>query len=191
MVQVDVFWSYGLAAGLTLAAGKQLKKCDSPWVNKYFLGVVGWIALFFLPSGVYLIWEFPSWETMFVASGHGSIPAWFVVLFTVTNLTQGILGYYVTYWLINANRWKAAVWQPIWTHACMIFIFTVGWDGTGFSRFTYSGTYEEFHAGVAKPWYMFFQSDVFYALVVMALFLVPSYLYLVCRWTKEAKSLTA
>jgi len=46
MVQVDIFWSYGLASGLTLAAGKQLKKEKNLWVNKYFLSILLWCKLF-------------------------------------------------------------------------------------------------------------------------------------------------
>ena len=73
MVQVDVFWSYGLASGLALAAGKNLKKVEDPWVNKYFLGILIWISVFFAPSGIYLLWNFPGWETMFVAETHRDI----------------------------------------------------------------------------------------------------------------------
>ena len=93
MVQVDVFWSYGLASGLALAATKRIRKDESPWVTPHFLLSLLWIVLFFAPSGIYLLWEFPSWETMFVARNHEHIPTWLVCVFSITNVTQGILGY--------------------------------------------------------------------------------------------------
>src|SRR5687767_4244632 len=131
MVQVDIFWSYGLAAGLTLAAKSRIQRDPKPFTNEHFLGVIGWIALFFAPSGLYLLWEFPYWETMFLAREHRDIPTWLVVLFGITNITQGILGYWVTWKLLRQGRNLAAVLQPIWSHAAMFTILTFGWDGSG------------------------------------------------------------
>src|SRR4051812_45161832 len=125
MVQVDVFWSYGLASGLTLAAGKRLKKDRNLWVNKYFLGMLLWIAIFFAPSGIYLLWKFPYWETMFLATDHRDIPGWLVVIFSITNITQAVLGYYVTARMIRAGRDFSAKMQAIWSHAAMWLILLV------------------------------------------------------------------
>ncbi len=148
----------------------------------YFPKILMWLSFLFAPSGVYLLWEFPSWETMFVASDHTSLPPWLVFLFASTNSALGVLGYYVTYHLIRSERMLLAKLQVIGSHFCMFFILFFGWDGTGFQRFTYTGTYEEFISGVKKPWMDFFSSPVFYTLLVMALFLVPTYLYLVVKW---------
>ena len=64
MVQVDVFWSYGLGSSFALAAGKQLaaeraaKKglLDSPYFSKTLL----FLSTLFAPSGAWLLWSFPS-----------------------------------------------------------------------------------------------------------------------------------
>ena len=56
MVQVDVFWSYGLSSGLALAASSELKKESSFWRNPYFALSLIWTGLFFAPSGIYLLW---------------------------------------------------------------------------------------------------------------------------------------
>ena len=66
----------------------------------------------------------------------------------------------------------------------MLFILIVGWDRTGFKRFTYTGTYEEFAQGVSYPMSDFVGSPVFYTLLVMGLVLVPTYTYLVMTWRK-------
>ena len=184
MVQVDVFWSYGLASGLTLAASKHLKTVKSPWDNQYFVGILLWTAIFFAPSGMYLLWDFPGWETMFVASDHQSIPAWVVAAFGITNITQAIVGYYVTYRFIVTDRPGAAKAQAIWSHAAMFFILFVGWDGTGFSRFTHTGTSEEFHQGIHNPWYEWLLSPVAFTLIGMGVLLIPSYIYLCRKWMK-------
>ena len=101
MVQVDIFWSYGLSAGLALAAGPALKNKISFWNNKFITLTLLWTAIIFAPSGIYLLWEFPGWETMFVARNHLSIPTWLVCLFSITNITQGILGFYVTWYFLR------------------------------------------------------------------------------------------
>ena len=60
MVQVDVFWSYGLGATFALAASKQLVARrrevveDRRWTDPYLLKTLLFLALVFVPSGVYL-----------------------------------------------------------------------------------------------------------------------------------------
>ena len=185
MVQVDVFWSYGLASGLAIAASEHLKKETKPWTNEYFVGVLLWTALLFAPSGLYLLWAFPYWETMFVARTHTDIPAWLVALFGFTNITQAVLGYWVTWKLLRAGKTFAAKMQPVWSHAAMFFILFVGWDGTGFKRFSYAGTGDEWARGVEYPWTAWFSSPVFYTLLGMTVFFLPTYLGLIYKWTKK------
>lgn len=187
MVQVDVFWSYGLASGLALAAKRQLKEEKSPWVNKYFIATMLWTACVFAPSGAYLLWAFPYWETMFVARTHTSIPAWLTAAFSLTNITQAWLGYYVTYRLIQAGKDRLAAFQTIWSHAAMLFILVIGWDGTGLKRFLYAGTGDEWYAGVPYEWTAWFSSPVFYALLGMAVVFIPSYFFMVVRWNREGR----
>ncbi len=188
MVQVDVFWSYGLGSGLALAARQKLKAEPNPWVNKYFVATLAWIALLFAPSGLYLLWAFPYWETMFVATTHADLPAWLVTTFGFTNVSQGILGFYITYRLIRAGKDGAARLQTIWSHAAMLFILIFGWDGSGFSRFIYAGTGEEWRAGVPYAWAAWFSSPVFFTLASMAVVFVPTYTWLVLRFIKDGKA---
>lgn len=186
MVQVDVFWSYGLSAGLALAGHKTIKSAPSWWDNKAFLFTTLWTALIFAPSGVFLLWSFPGWETMFVATNHASIPAWLVTLFALTNVTQGILGFYITAKLVRADKWRAAAWQPIWSHAAMLFILAVGWDGTGYRRFLYAGTGEEWHSGVHYDLSAFFTGPVFFSLLGLGVVFLPTYFGLVKHLLKNA-----
>jgi hypothetical protein len=175
MVQVDVFWSYGLSAGLALAGKKCIEKADSWWENEAFLFSVLWTACIFAPSGLYLLWTNPSWETMFVAKDFTSLPPWLVALFALTNVTQGVLGFYVTARMIRAGKDRAAVWQPIWSHLAMLAILVFGWDGTGYRRFFYAGTGLEWAVQKSFEISDFFSSPIFYALLILAVFFVPTY----------------
>ncbi len=185
MVQVDVFWSYGLNAGLALAAHKTLKNYSSFWNNPIFTLSLLWTACFFAPSGLYLLWNFPGWETMFLARNHLSIPAWLTMLFGATNITQGVLGFYVTYYFIRKNNMAMAKLQTIWSHAAMFFILIFGWDGTGYKRFFYAGTGEDWHTQVPHAITDFFGAEIFYTLVVMGLVLIPTYIWLVNYFRKQ------
>lgn len=179
MVQVDVFWSYGLSAGLALAAHRSIKKESTFWKHPAFTLTLLWSACVFGPSGLYLLWAFPGWETMFVARDHSSIPAWLVCLFGLTNITQGVLGYYVTWRCLRAGNFRAAAAQTAWAHAAMIFILVFGWDGSGWRRFTYAGTGAQWHDGVVLPWTDFFTSPVFFTLLGMGVVFLPTYFGLV------------
>lgn len=187
MVQVDVFWSYGLASGLTLAAGERIRAASDMWGNRYLVAIMLWIAALFAPSGMYLLWNFPSWETMFVATSRDDIPAWLVTIFAMTNVTQGFLGYAVTAHYLRLGNLKAARLQVIWSHLAMLFILVVGWDGTGWQRFTHTRSAEDFRAGVLNPWTDFIGSPVFFTLIGMGVILVPTYAYLCWRWRQSER----
>lgn len=147
MVEVDVFWAYGLGAGFAAAATHQIAlgkdrpsgAASSGWQryvsSPYLTVTVLYCALLFGPSGAYLLWAFPDWETMQVAHNHTSLPAWLVTLFAITNVSQGILGYWVTAKLIRAGRRYAAFLQVGVGYFGMFFILVHGWDGRGYQRF--------------------------------------------------------
>lgn len=179
MVQVDVFWSYGLNAGLAIAAQRSLRSDDRWFESKPFLISLLWTAILFAPSGAFLLWINPGWETMFVARDHISIPAWLVALFAMTNVTQGILGFWITARLIRAGRMTAAWWQTLGAHAAMFFILIVGWDGTGYRRFFYAGTGEQWHQGHEFAFVDFFSSTIFFSLLCLGCILVPTYIWCV------------
>lgn len=185
MVQVDVFWSYGLSAGLALAGQQTIRQSKNWYENTAFLFSVLWTACVFAPSGFYLLWTNPGWETMFVARDFTSLPPWLVTLFALTNITQGVLGFYVTASLLRANKKTSAIWQPIWSHLAMFFILIFGWDGTGYRRFFYAGTGEQWHTGVEFSILDFFSSSIFFALLILGVFFIPTYLGLVLHLKKK------
>jgi hypothetical protein len=162
MVEVDVFWAYGLGAGFAAAATHQIAlskdrpsgAAENGWQryfsSPYFTVTVLYCALLFAPSGAYLLWAFPDWETMQVARDQAFIPAWLVTLFAITNVSQGILGYWVTAKLIRAGRRYAAFLQVGVGYFGMFFILAHGWDGVGYQRF-FSANRAVFHSWPHDP----------------------------------------
>ena len=191
MVQVDVFWSYGLGATFAVAASRQLlerRRTIKPagerrWSDPYLLKTLLFLALVFVPSGVYLVWAFPSWETMH--AGDRGMPAWLVTAFAATNVTQGLLGFLVAEWLIARGRTYLAYLQIVAGYAGMFFILVHGWDGTGYQRF-FSPTEQDFLAWDGD-WSAFLTSDVALALYGMGAVLVPVLLGTTAHWVVRGR----
>jgi len=187
MVQVDIVWSYAFGATLAASAARQLKDQEKPFDNKYYTYILLFLAILFAPSGVYLLWQFPNWETMQVATTHGDIPAWLVVIFAITNMTQGILGYWITWKLIRKKNFYGAYVN--WIVAWIIFwsILVMGWDTTGWQRFLYDSTMNNgvlwqpgMHMGLN-----FFTGNVFMTLVGMGVFIAPALSIPIAMWIRD------
>lgn len=196
MVQVDVFWAYGMGSGFALAAARQLRTDERDreglLTNRYFTGTLLYLALLFAPSGVWLLWAYPSWETMH--AGDRGLPAWLVALFAATNVTQGALGFWVTERLLVHGRVRAAVAQLVCAYAGFFFILVHGWDGAGYRRF-FSASPADLRAWGSVPagrlvahW---LGSGVALTLYGMGLVLIPVLLYLTARWHAAGRGTAA
>jgi len=109
------------------------------------------------------------------------------VVFSVTNVTQGILSYWICTKFIEKGKFYAAYMQVWIGYFCMFFILFHGWDGTGWQRFTYDAT---MHNG--KLWTkgatdgaLFFISNVAITLYVMGIFILPPLFIWLNKWVKE------
>lgn len=189
MVQVDVFWSYGIGAGLGLAAGRQVmarraeRREARDDADPFLMRTLLFLALVFAPSGLYLVWEFTSWETMH--AGDRSMPAWLVCLFAITNVTQGLLGYWVVQRLLRAGRSYLAYLQVVAAYLAMFFVLVHGWDGKGYQRF-FSPTHEDFLAWDGD-WSAWFTSDVALTLAAMGVVLVPLLVGMQVSWLRAGQ----
>ena len=175
MVQVDVIWSYAFGASFAAASARDLYKEEKPFKSDSYSKLLHFLAIFFAPSGLYLLTQHPSWETMQVAQTIADIPAWLMTLFGITNVTQGIAGYYVGYRLARKGNFYGSHvnWMVSWV--LFWFVLICGWDTHGWQRFLYDR--DMFH-GVAwsvgqhmGP--LFLLSTVFHDLAVMGLILAP------------------
>ena len=187
MLQLDFILTYAIGATLAAASARQIEKEDNPFNNRYYIYLLIFLSCLYVPFTIYFLWKFPHWQTMQVAAGHEEIPAWLVILFAATNITQGILGYWISFKLTRKKRyyvvhlnWMAA-WIVFW------FMLVCGWDGTGWQRLLYDPTM--FNGELWAPGkYMgidYLKSNVFLSLVVMGIFLSPPFIYALITWTRE------
>ena len=186
MVQVDVFWSYGIGAGLGLASaagGLKREKKVVLDVAPAFQTLL-FLAIVFAPSGFVLLWNFPSWETMHV--GTRDLPGWLVALFGVTNITQGLLGFAVARWLCARERTFTAYLHWVGGYFGMFFILVHGWDGSGYQRF-FSPTRAALTGwswSTAAGW---LTSEVALTLMAMGVVLIPWLVGLTVSWLRKSE----
>ena len=212
MVQVDVFWGYGWGASLAVAAGKQLTEQKKPWESKYFVWTLLFLSLFWAPTGLLLLLQHPSWETMQAANGGNlgsalentraafySMSEWIVLAFGITNITQGILGFWVGKKLLEKGHWYPAQLNWILGYFGMFFILLYGWDGLGYDRFLYdrdmvvgslawvpgAGVGDVTVSNVVNAIAHFLVSGVAMTLYIDAVWLIPPFFILAQRWYRE------
>lgn len=191
MVQVDIFWSYGIGAGLALAAHNQIekttKKTDSAWEaathSPYFVKMLLFVGLIFVPSGFWLLWEFPSWETMH--AGSRDLPVWLVGLFAITNVSQAVIGYLIAQENIRRRKTYTSWLNFVGAYTGFFFILVHGWDGKGYQRFFSSDPSlfnSEWTWSVAGQW---FSSPVAFTLYGMGVVLLPALIGMTLSWLRE------
>ena len=182
MVQVDVFWSYAIGAGVAVAAARQIQQADLQNIKaldtRAFRNAMLFLGILFAPSGLYLLWAHPSWETMHVAAaGRDVIPAWLVALFAITNITQGIAGFLIAAWFVRKGKLYGAYLQWVAGYFGMYFILVHGWDGTGYIRF-FSASADQIPGWTWATAGAWLTSDVGIALDVIGIAFIPTLLYL-------------
>lgn len=202
MVQVDVFWGYGFGASLAMACGRQVLEAAEPFYNKYFVQALLFLALIWSPTGLLLLIRHPSWETMQAAADFISMSEWIVLAFGITNVTQGILGFWVGIKLMEKGKFLAANYNWMIGYLGLFFILIYGWDGLGYDRFFYdrdmlagspawvpgAGVGTDL-AGLINGVVNFLQSSVFITLMIDAVYLLPAFAILGFLWIKEGYQL--
>ncbi len=260
MVQVDVFWSYGIGASFALAAFRQLRKMrvenevrrwrlgwakqpglpretggaeeievtpegadaaserdfqrivsrlqangfkpgeidlksfrgmqravkawfeanEDAFNNEYFLKNLLFLSLLFVPSGAVLLWSNPSWETMQVGK-YETIPQWLVGIFSTTNVTQGLLGFYLTYRALMKGKYYQASMHTLLSYLGFFFILVNGWDNKGYQRFFSRdrASFEDWRWGNVVPWAF---SDVSAILLTYGAAFLPLMYYWIIDW---------
>ncbi|MDP2227191.1 MAG: hypothetical protein Q8J78_06910 [Moraxellaceae bacterium] len=199
MVQVDVFWAYGFGASLALAAGPKLATMKKPLESRYMVWTVLFLALIWSPTGMLLLLRHPSWETMQAAENFSSMNEFLVLAFGITNVTQGILGFWVGCKLIQNKQYYLANLNWMLGYFGMFFILVYGWDGLGYDRFFYdrdmlsgapawtpgAGTGATIMGTALAAW-KFMTSSVAMTLYLDGLYLLPPFAALMFIWHRDA-----
>ena len=213
MVEVDVFWSYGIGASFALAAFRQLRQLQAEsgtndskydlkemldikklvkelekgnstaFDNQYFRKNLLFLSLLFVPSGANLLWSNPNWETMQVGS-YETIPGWLVSAFSITNVSQGILGFWTTWNLLMRGKYYRAAMQTVGAYMGFCFILVNGWDKTGYQRF-FSKNREAFDDWKWTNVFGWLSGDVVRILLAYGTAFMPLMLYWITKWLQE------
>lgn len=155
--------------------------------NEYFLKNLLFLSLLFVPSGSVLLWSNPSWETMQVGK-YETIPQWLVGIFTTTNVTQGILGFYLTHKALMKGKYYQAAMHTFLSYLGFFFILVNGWDNKGYQRF-FSKNRESFDAWSWKnvvPWAF---SDVVAILLAYGAMFLPLMYYWIVDWVLKGEDM--
>lgn len=154
MLQIDPFWAYSFGAGFALAAGQELRRraaarapepvkpseVSEPatptgllarLADPYLALTTLFTAVVFVPTGTYLLWAHPEWETMHV----GTPPDWLAAAVPLANVLLAVGGYLVTGRLVARGADRAAYLQFVGGYFGFFFVMLYGWDGTGYQRF--------------------------------------------------------
>ena len=145
-----------------------------------------------------LLLRHPSWETMQAADKLSSLSEWLILAFGVTNVTQGILGFWVGLRLLERGRDYLAQLNWLAGYFGMFFILLYGWDGLGYDRFLYDRDmlFESpawtpgvaTAAGALLAFGRFLQSSVARTLYIDGAYLLPPFFLLLVNWNWEARA---
>jgi hypothetical protein len=106
-------------------------------------------------------------------------------LFAVTNVTQGLLAFWVVDRLVRGGRTLLAVSQVIVPYLLFFFTLVHGWDGTGYRRFF---TPEGSSYSVWNGWQSvrdWLTSPVALTLLGMGIVMLPVMLGTFARWVRQ------
>lgn len=203
MVQVDIFWGYGWGASLAVACGRQLAQTDRPFETGFWAKTLIFLSIFWAPTGLLLLIRHPSWETMQAADSFFDMSEWLILAFGITNITQGMLGFWAGQKLMAAGRYHLAQLNWLVGYFGMFFILIYGWDGLGFDRFLYdrdmfpgspawvpgAGTEAGVLAASLRHFFSLFNAQgvptVAATLYTDALWLIPPFAWLFYSWLRK------
>lgn len=188
MIQVDFFWAYAFGATFAFAACRQIKEETIKWYeSKYFTWTMFYLAIFFAPSGVWLLQNHTSWETMQFWNSYYDIPPLLVLIFSITNVLDGLIAYKVCHYFIKKGNYYYAGLQVILGYFIMFFILAHGWDGWGFDRFFYDRHMNNEIAWTAGSGDVlsFLTTSIGITLLTMGVFILPPMFYFTVKWMRE------
>ncbi|KAI1314371.1 hypothetical protein EDD11_002236 [Mortierella claussenii] len=177
MIEVDVFWSFSFGAIFAACSAGSLARETTVtfWNTPSFVYTLLFLSLIFAPSGLYLLWDNPGWESMFVLGDKNDIHALLPTVFAFTNVLLGIIGYYVTYAKIRRHRHDKnglpMSYHKYWVHAYTCFCAILG---MGYNRFMYPSDHLAWNAGIHYPLTDFFTSRILFTLLAMGVILIPN-----------------
>jgi len=187
MIQMDFIWSYAIGATFAIAVSRQIQKEEGKWYeSKYFVITFFYLAIFFAPIVLSVLHAHTSWETMQVYSSINDIPTLFIIIYSITNILDGLFAYYVCQRFIKQGDFFKAGLQAVFGYFLMFFIIFHGWDGWGFDRFFYDPSMNNDIAWKpgAGDLSLFAFSNVAIYNYIMGAILLPPMIYFAVKWLR-------
>ncbi|MGW6531508.1 hypothetical protein [Streptomyces venezuelae] len=150
-IQAALFWAYAIGATFALSAGRQLQvwerinagegpRTRSRAANPYLALTALFASVLMVPTGLFLLWQNPSWSTMHVADGHDGVWAGFVLFYAGGIPVAAILGFLVAQGLVLVGAGYWAYLNCVGGYFLLFGTLIHGWDGRGYERLFSSGT---------------------------------------------------
>ncbi|MEV3859651.1 hypothetical protein AB0J38_35760 [Streptomyces sp. NPDC050095] len=202
-IQAALFWAYGAGATFALAAGRQLQlwerinagegpRTRSRAANPYLTLTILFASVLMVPTGLFLLWQNPSWATMHVADGHRGVWAGFVLLYAGGIPVAAILGFLAAQALVLVGAGYWAYLQCVGGYFLLFGTLIHGWDGRGYERFLSpgSGDFTRWaHDSVVNHVLDFLTSGTFLALFLFGAVVIGTMLMTEIGWLMEGWTL--
>ncbi|WP_137990581.1 hypothetical protein [Streptomyces vilmorinianum] len=144
-IQAALFWAYAIGATFALSAGRQLQwwqrsvyeegvRTRSRAANPYLALTLLYAAVLLVPTGLFLLWQNPSWATMHTVRGHDELWAGFVLLYAGGIVVGALLGFLAGQFLVLLGAGYGAYLQVVGGYFLLFGTLIHGWDGTGYQR---------------------------------------------------------
>ncbi|MEU9100068.1 hypothetical protein [Streptomyces sp. NPDC048361] len=198
-IQASLFWAYATGATFAVSAARQLQwwqrsvyeggvRTRSRAANPYLALTVLFAAVLLVPSGLFMLWQNPSWATMQVARDAHGVWAGFVLLYAGGTVVAALLGFLVAQALVLVGAGYWAYLQSVGGHFLMGAVLVHGWDGTGYRRLLTTGR-EALRAwpedSVVNHVLHFVTSGTFLALLVLGAAVIGTLLVTEIGWLME------
>ncbi|WP_274555910.1 hypothetical protein [Streptomyces spiramyceticus] len=198
-IQAALFWAYAVGATFALSAGRQLQwwersvqgegvRTRSRAADPYLALTLLFASVLMVPSGLFLLWQNPSWATMHVARGHDGLWAGFVLFYAGGIVVATLLGFLAArvFVLVGAGYW--AYLQAVGGYFLLFGTLIHGWDGNGYRRLltTGAGAYTDWpRESVVNNVLDFLTSGTFLALLVLGTAVIGTMLLTEIGWLVE------
>ena len=183
MLFLEPFWVYASVAFLVACGRRQLLEVDNIWGNPYFTKILVMIAGVFVPVENWILHKHTAWETTFLMENLSQSSI--IALVSLLHIFSTLTGYWLSVYQLRNYGPDSVIKSSMW--AFSIFFAT---QGMFYDTLLYSGSYQEFHAGVEKTFESFFFTERFHdAYIIFFLIFGPVFYYLAISWnsgsTKE------
>lgn len=182
MVQIDIPWAFLIGSTLAEADHVELANERSATQSPCFLVGLAFISILFNPSGMYLLWRYPGWETMYwLDDQHLSalLPAVFLSVLSV----MYTLGYILGHRKLRGNQRSSL--RRINTIASLAVLAFLAFN---YRRFLFLGSSQEFSHGPSPN---IVGSTLFRDLGIMGLLLTPTYLFIYGYFQRRGDNISA